>query len=820
MSAAAAQGASLFKRLRGRPDSEHEMSFNRVAFALFALATTLIFGLNPASIPILIAFLVLSTIVFVQLLFDTSANVSRRTLMMFVDFGMILSFIALSGAASAGFWPLLLWTSLGNGFRFGRNFLFAATVISTAGFIFVVAVTPFWRANLPLSIGLTLGLVAIPLYAAQLIQKLSKATAAAEEASRAKSYFLASVSHELRTPLTAIIGLGEHLAATSRETDKRETAGTIVEAGRQLLTMITRLLDFSRFEANGAVLEIASFDLARLLGSVRALMEHQALDKGLKLNLHLEPDTPTALRGDEARLREVLVNLVGNALKFTDQGAITIIAGMEPGASRPMLRLVVADTGIGIAEEAQEHIFGSFRQADATIIDRYGGTGLGLAICRQIATLMGGQIGVDSRVGSGSRFWLTARVEIEEAAPEATAPARLLLYSDDPELALAIGRGVVRRETRDSIRPFYDRAAATVLLVDARHLAATRELSDTVDLSDTLGRGAVPILLADPGDPVPPPDEIERMFVSRLPRQPTADALDRAVSTALRLAGIAIEADAGEVAEVIRTPRRILVADDNAVNQRVFGMILDRAGHEVGFADDGEKALDLMRDEQFDAVLMDVNMPIMNGIETTKLYRFASVGQPRVPIIAVTADASQDNAERCLEAGMDACIAKPIDAEPLLDLIDSLVERTAAPAAVLPGYDPAGVVTPLTRAEAPAAEAIDWSALAELDELGGSDFVAELIGVYLKDADGLAAAVRAAVVAGDVVAFRTDAHALCSSAANVGATIVADLCRYLQRIGEAEFHERGAWQADRLDDALARARSVLEDWPQRTARRA
>ena len=410
-SALAALRAQLI-RWRGRPDSEHEMGFNRMVMGGAALLYAWQVGHSRLDVLVPAVYLVVVVGVLVVIAHDSEVRPIRRLAMMMLDFGASGIIMHEDGGRAAVFYPLFLWVILGNGFRFGLPYLRAATAMGFATFLWIVLMTPFWRAQPSLSIGLLFGLVALPLYTSTLIRKLSTATKEAEEASRAKSYFLASVSHELRTPLTAIIGLGAHLYQSEPDEERRATTETIVSAGRALLSMINRLLDFSRVEVDGGRVAHVPFELPQLLRGVRDLLLFNAQEKGLLLGVDIKPGTPLALTGDDAQLRDVLVNLVGNAVKFTDHGAITIGAeGSVRADGKQMLRLSVRDTGIGIAPDAQQHIFGSFRQADDTIIDRYGGTGLGLAICKQIANLLGGEIGVQSAPDEGSCFWFTARVE-------------------------------------------------------------------------------------------------------------------------------------------------------------------------------------------------------------------------------------------------------------------------------------------------------------------------------------------------------------------------------------------------------------------------
>jgi two-component system sensor histidine kinase RpfC len=439
-----------------------------------------------------------------------------------------------------------------------------------------------------------------------------------------------------------------------------------VTAGKSLLSLINQLLDFSRLQAKGfRVADRAPFDVLDLLLAVRALLQHQAEQKGLRLLLSVAADVPPRMLGDEALLREILTNLVGQCGQVHRAGSVTISVALEQAPAGAVLRLEVVDTGIGIAPEAQERIFGSFAQADDSIIDRFGGTGLGLAISRQLAGLMGGEIGVESAVGGGSRFWFTAALtpveEEGEVAPSIAArEARVL--TDDPALVAAIaaalpGIPVVGVETGCAL---VERAGdgPAALFVDARLLAAQNIAG--AGLASGIGYPAILVGEGAGG------------FVTRIEREADAATIRAAARIACRIGWPHHDATEAMGLQAARKALSVLIADDNPVNRKVFRMILTRAGHSVEEAVDGEEALDRMRDERFDLVLMDVNMPKMTGIDATRLYRFAALGQARLPIVGVTADASEDTRARCIDVGMDDCITKPVDSEVLLALVDRL----------------------------------------------------------------------------------------------------------------------------------------------------
>ncbi|HEY9344588.1 MAG TPA: ATP-binding protein, partial [Inquilinus sp.] len=728
----------ILQQFRARPDSEHEMGYNRVAFCLVIFAYVLATDGGWYDLILPTVYLLTGLGFLLHIAVHPQRCPPRRVLAVIGDLGVLSLQLHFGGAGSSVFFPIYLWAILGNGFRFGLNYLHLSMAIGLAGFGAVILTTPFWHNNLSLSLGLLAGIVILPLYAGTLIRKLSKARQVAEEASQAKSMFLASVSHELRTPLTAIIGMGSVLHDTRLDPSQREMTQTVVSAGQQLLTLINDILDFSRIEAGQMTVQAADFDLPSLLAEMRAMVLTQARPKGLHLAIHIDRRVPLRLRGSERHLREIVLNLLGNAVKFTEAGSVVISVRPEAGlGDRPRLRFEVSDTGIGIAPEASTHIFESFRQADTSIMDRFGGTGLGLAICKRLIILLGGEIGVDSTPGIGSTFWFA--LDFDHAGEAETRPT----VEPIPELGVVAGDVALIGRLMPLLTPAADTVetfgsidaalswpslgstdTAAVLMVDRRALPTDPNQRMRVLAALCSAPSVRSILLDDPAAGDELPRDLKEAFATTMPAE--ADA--RSIGIALRIA------QAGRVhgheATAIRrhTPAgrslSILVADDNRMNQKVLREILTRAGHQVQLVANGEEALDALDVATFDLVLMDINMPVMNGIEAAKLYRFTALDRPHVPIVALTADATPGVAARCAEAGMDACLTKPIEPEKLFIAIDD----------VLSGHGPATEperpptlpdnVTALPQA-GPAA--VDMCVLDRLEALGGNDFLVELI---------------------------------------------------------------------------------------------
>ena len=797
--------------LRGEVGTEREMSFNRLVFAsVFAIyLPTLGAPILAASLPILLIWSALALGIFLHIRWRPGPNTSRRIFALLVDTGFLSGYLHVGGPHAAPFFPIYLWVALGNGFRFGAAWLLAAMVAFVLGFGAVWLTTPYWQALPHLATGLLVGPVILSLYAGTLIRKLSQARLAAEQASAAKTRFLAGVSHELRTPLNAVIGMGGLLRETPLDAEQQDMAQTIEVAARGLLAQINGLLDISRIEAGATVMRSESVDLPALLAQARGLLLAQARGKGLTLRLHATPRTPRRILADPAALRDILLNLGGNAVKFTAEGGVVLAVDVAPDAAGTLqLRLEVSDTGIGISATAQARIFDRFTQADDTIAGRFGGTGLGLALCKGLAGLLGGEIGVRSHPGEGSCFHvlLPVRPDAVPAAP-AVPPQALLLAADADvagPLAVALtGLGMVavtRLIPASTFAVLWGRdlpaPAALIACAGPGPLPATEAVAAALRGSGPAAD--LPILAIGGGRMDGLPDQVTRQSVTAvLPARPAP--ADWAMP--LALAAAMLPRAATTARRIPKGPRmRILVADDNRVNRLVVQKVLEREGHAVTPVADGEAALDALESGTFDLVLMDLNMPGTDGIAATKLYRFNAMGRPHLPILGLTADATPEAARRCREAGMDGCLVKPIEPADLAAAVAAHAPPQAAPP---PAVTPIGV-HPRFRPAAP--PALDPAVLADLVALGGRRFAEDLVRDFLADAADVMQALELALLRQDVAQFRAASHALRSSAANIGARGVYALGSAAEAIPAAEVAVVGRHHVGLLAEELERVR--------------
>jgi CheY-like chemotaxis protein len=530
---------------------------------------------------------------------------------------------------------------------------------------------------------------------------LRRAMEDADAANRAKSEFLANMSHEIRTPMNGIIGMAELLRHTPLNSEQQDYLNMVSDSAESLLRLLNDILDFSKIEAGKLELESIEFSLPNLIGKTSHTLGLRAADQGLEMACRIAPNLPEVLVGDPGRLRQIVTNLVGNALKFTEEGEVVVNVEEESRTETEIfLHVTVKDTGIGIPPDQQQRVLQAFTQADASTTRKFGGTGLGLAICSSLVSMMQGRMWLESEVGKGTTFHFTARFQLGKEQPP-KRPTELRHLKNLP--VLVVDDNATNRRIFQEVLIHWNMAPATVdggpAALEAME-QAVREAKpfrlllldcmmpemDGFTLAEKIGRNTAfgsPTMMmlssaARPGDA----ERCQKLGIARYMTKPVVQ--DELLEAILQEVEEAREIEVGtgepvEPAPIPRPTRRVLLAEDGLVNQRVAVGLLEGHGHEVVVANNGREAIELLAQQSFDGVLMDVQMPEMDGFRATQEIRKKEQQTGgHIPIIAMTASAMKGDRERCLEAGMDGYLAKPIDPEQLYQTIDDFGESNAS----------------------------------------------------------------------------------------------------------------------------------------------
>jgi len=692
----------LFGRLRNREDSEHEQAIWRVAIPSVVLCYMLgIWTVSPepyASSHLFWAGCVvafeglLGAALVAAILMRPAPSNTRRYIGMVADYTALAAVMILYDRVLAPLYVVYLWVTIGNGLRYGPKFLVVAIAMAGVSFSLVITRSGFWQDNAPLAWGLWIGLVAIPSYLSSLLRALTRASDEARRANAAKSRFLANMSHEFRTPLNGIAGMSELLVTTKLSQEQRECAEVIQTSSRALLGLIEDVLDISAIEAGKLKRVDSEFSLDQLLRSIQMMLQPTATRKSLAFDLHVSETIPDRLIGDPGHLRQIVTNLLGNAIKFTEKGSVTLtVTAINLAERRARLRFAVRDTGVGIAAEAQPRIFGAFEQADSSQSRRFGGTGLGTTIAKSLVERLGGEIAFTSKEGEGSHFWVDLPFELPEHAQEAEEAAVNVIPFDDPFV---------------------------------RHRARVKSM-------------------------------------------------------------------------------RILIGDDQPANLLVLRRILEKAGHEVVLANNGEEVLDAIEQQSFDTVIIDMHMPKISGVEVIKQARFMEAGRDRTPFIVLSADATAETIRSSEEAGARTFLAKPIVAQSLLDSLATIA---------------LGETTTTSPTQATAVqladEVISRATIEELCDLKlDGDFMKLFVGECMRDAVKCLAELDSTGNAAQWDKFRDGCHALKGVASNVGALRLAATASEGMKLPNwqlvREWRTRTKVMRDHLDTARAALNELL-----------
>jgi two-component system, sensor histidine kinase RpfC len=683
---------SLIERMpqsfRNRPDSEHAQALVRLVIALIILIY--LAGLasgrrssepgDDAALFVILAESLLGIGIVASIAMNPGVSHLRRVIGMLGDYATLAAMMTLGGDVLSPLYVILLWVTIGNGLRFGQNYLFAAIGMSMASFVIPLMLSDYWQANRHLGWGLFIALGAIPGYLISLLRSISRATDEARRANAAKSRFLANMSHEFRSPLNGIIGMSEILSTTRLAPEQRECAEVIQTSAQTLLLLVEDVLDISAIEAGKLRRHDSEFNLRDVTRRLRTMLQPQAAAKGLQFNIVIDERLPPRVRSDAGHLMQILHNLLHNAIKFTEQGSVQLeIKVQDASNTQAAITFLVRDTGIGIAPEERGRIFQAFEQVDSGPTRRFAGTGLGTTIAKTLAELLGGRIGVDENPGGGSLFRVDLPFELPEMQAERTGDESKVIAFDDPFV---------------------------------RHRARVR-------------------------------------------------------------------------------PMRVLVADDQLANRLVLQRLLQRAGHDVVFAQNGDEALDRIETESLDAAVVDLHMPGTSGLDVIKHARMMEAGGRRTPIAILSADATVDTVREVENSGAFAFLTKPVVVARLLEVLAEMAS----------GGDEMPI--PAARDDTSVTSMVSLDVLQELAAMNlGEGFVASFVEQCLRDASRCMTELERAGSEAQWEAMREAAHALKGLCENLGAQSIVDGCGEIMRSSDTGLRQEWRRRVARIEAQL------------------
>lgn len=691
---------------KNRPDSELEQSAMRIVTLFLLTGYFYYFRDSVSQFSHLSILMPIATTLALGFFILTKASnnisISRRVISIILDMSVLSYMIYLTDYVGLPLIFIYFWISFGNGFRFGNKYLLMSVLFSIIGFSLVLTYNEYWQGLKSLGYGVIFALMTLSLYVSFLITKLHAAANDANTANAAKSQFLENMSHEIRTPLNGVIGMSSLLSSTELTRKQNEFASTINVSAKTLLALINNILDISKIEAGKMKAESVDFDLYAMVNSIATMFIAQIERKGLVFNIHISPEAPFLLHGDKQHLRQVIINLIGNAIKFTNKGSIEIFVTPDNITdSQVTIKIEVIDTGIGIADEDKPKIFDKFTQADNSITRNYGGTGLGMAIAKQLVENMNGQIDFSSQLSVGSNFWCEITFKRKSTLTEEKASLpyfkdkKLLIVNSHREHSLAIEKYLsewgISFEYAIDAREIFERILNVssnnnpyhIILVFNKYLNANaiQLISQIKEKSNYLNHAF--ILVNDHNlSSANNSDLLKAGYNSIIKNNSERSILIRALHASIScISPNGLENKSDYISKnntLYKTNNRklnILVGEDNEINQKVIKNILEYAHHKVTLADNGEIVLDILEDNDFDLIILDMHMPLMSGLEAAKIFRFIRPEKINTPIMMLTANATPEAINACKEAKINAYLTKPIEPEILLKNVSSLVAQ-------------------------------------------------------------------------------------------------------------------------------------------------